>query len=162
MEDGDEVFVCKVMRDILFTLVWVVLLWDDAMLIQCVLLLEFTCALLGISVYSPHILYIIFTYYLVHFWNSNLCIGCVLDVWSLWVWLGVLTQKTTYILCILYILDMCLFILEQRILIGLEPTIFVTPLDFAWCWSLSQCAIWYMPYNQISVVFIFQSTDWGV
>ena len=37
-------------------------------------------------------------------------------------WSAYIKEKTTHILCVLYILAMCLFINEQRILTGFEPT----------------------------------------
>ena len=38
-------------------------------------------------------------------------------------WSAYIKEKTTHILCVLYILVMWLFIYEQRILTGFEPTI---------------------------------------
>ena len=42
-------------------------------------------------------------------------------------WSAYIKEKTTHILCVLYILAMCLFIYEQRILTGFEPTTFILP-----------------------------------
>ena len=88
---------------------------------------------LEISVYSPHILYLIFTYYLVHFGNSNfmykMCTWRVVGVCV--AWSAYIKEKTTHILCVLCILAMCLFIHEQRSLTGFEPTTFILPFHFA-------------------------------
>ena len=63
---------------------------------------------LEISVYSPHIFYIIFTYYLVHFRNSNFMYKmCTWRVVSMCVaWSAYIKENTTHLLCVLYILDM--------------------------------------------------------
>ena len=83
-----------------------------------------------ISVYSPHIPYMIFTYYLVQFRKSNfmykMCTRRVVGVCVSWN--AYIKQKTTHILCVLYILAMCLFICEQRVLTGFEPTTFILPI----------------------------------
>ena len=46
-------------------------------------------------------------------------------------WSAYIKEKTTHILCVLYILAMCLIIYEQRILTGFEPTTFKLPFHFA-------------------------------
>ena len=88
---------------------------------------------LEISVYSAHILYIIFTYNLVQFRNSNfmykMCTQRVVGVCV--AWNAYIKEKTTHILCVLYILAMCSLIYKQRILTGFEPTTFNMPFNFA-------------------------------
>ena len=63
-------------------------------------------AQLEVSVYLQHILYIILTYYLVRFRNSNfmykLCTRRVVGVCV--AWSAYIKEKTTHILCVLYIL----------------------------------------------------------
>ena len=75
-------------------------------------------AQLEITVYSTHIVYITFKF-IIYFDFGTLisCIKCVLGVWRV-AWSAYITQNTTNLLCVLYILDMFLFIYEQRILIG--------------------------------------------
>ena len=101
MEDGDEGFVCKVMRDIL------VRCMGGPFMGWCnvdSLLSEFTCALLEITVYSPPILYIILTCYLVHFWNSyfmyRICTWCVVFMSVAW---SAYSKNYTYFVYTLHI-----------------------------------------------------------
>ena len=81
---------------------------------------------LEISVYSPHILYIIFTYYLVRFWNSNFMYEmCTRRVECLYK-----RKNYTYFVYTLHISYVFVY-LWTRILTGLEPTTFILPFHFA-------------------------------
>ena len=88
---------------------------------------------LEISVYSPHILYIILTYYLVQFRNSNfMYIMCTQRVVGVCVaWSAYIKEKNyTYFVCTLHISYVFVYY-EQRILTGFEPTTFILPIRFA-------------------------------
>ena len=46
-------------------------------------------------------------------------------------WSAHMKEKTSHFLRVLYILAMCLYIYEQRILTGYEPTTFILPFHHA-------------------------------